>query len=117
MTPSETETVFLGWLERARAEQEAAQAGEIKRDESRTNWVVPVDLVLDEPGGERHLRSRTRDISNKGLGVHCREEIPLGRSVRVYLRDGTTDEQWIEGRVNHCTMTVGGYKIGIQIGT
>ncbi len=114
-THAHTEQALRSWLERAQADAGAGDAAEVKRDEARTPWVVSVDLALDVPGGERRIRSRTRDISDKGLGIHCREEIPIGKAVRVYLRDGSSDGAFVEGKVNHCTMTVGGYKIGARV--
>ena len=107
--------VMRRWLERARSESREGSAAEAKRGSKRINWVVSVHVGTDIPGGEKRLRSRTRDISEKGLGVVCREEISIGTPVRVYPADSPTTDEYIEGRVDHCTMTVGGYKIGIRV--
>ena len=107
--------VMQRWLERARRESPEGSATEVKRGSKRINWVVPVHVGTEIPGGEKRLRSRTRDISEKGLGVVCREEIAIDTSVRVYPADSPATDEYIEGRINHCTMTVGGYKIGIRV--
>lgn len=99
------------WLANARLEgREDTYTG--KRCYPRVTWQVPVTLdILDgERAGECDYAT-SKDISKGGLGLRCRQSVPVRSFVRV-VSDG--DGQSVYARVMHCTETVGGFFVGIE---
>ncbi|HUU96063.1 MAG TPA: PilZ domain-containing protein [Phycisphaerae bacterium] len=54
------------------------------------------------------------DISNDGLMLRCREQVPLQTplAIELYFGDQTI---MVFGTVVHCTQTVGAFKIGVKL--
>ncbi len=105
--------VFDRWLEQAR--EEGVEDDVLnKRASPRIAWTVYVEVLGDAAEGER-ITGRTRDISEGGIGLQCRKPIPDRTVVRVYRQDQGDPAEYVEGRVMHSTMTIGGYKVGIRV--
>ena len=108
----ELNPVLQDWLKRARIEGKPCLLDEFKRANGRTIWTSPADVLVIDEDGARRLISRIRDISREGIGIHCRIAIPVGSAIRVYSAHPDLQDEFVDGTVAHCTMTVGGYKIG-----
>ena len=109
-TESDAVSLLARWVERARQAGGITDAGLGRRRHLRVTWGGSAELVLTA-GGERRIPCRLRDVSLAGVGLHCREQVPVGAAVRVYLPE---EDEFIEGEVIHCTMTVGGFKVGVR---
>ncbi len=107
--------VFQRWLDRARAKGDHAVLGEAKRQSQRIAWIAPAAIVFGESEPQRRIPIRVQDISREGIGVHCREAVPVLTPVRIYAGVPFSPDEFIDGTIVHCTLTVGGYKIGGQI--
>ena len=72
------------------------------------------ELVFTLEGRQVQRSGRVLNISPTGLMVKQREPVADGSSVlvKVGCEDG---ELVLSGRVMHCTETVGGYKLGIEL--
>ena len=79
-----------------------------------TSWIVGLEVV-DSASGKVLFHGRTRNISEDGIGVHCRQKVAFSTNVRLYRDDREDPEEHVEGEVIHCTGTVGGFKIGIRV--
>jgi len=102
-------------LLRQRAEQMEPQAPEIKREKPRQE-VFPdvVELqLLRHRGMPIKVQAHSRDISETGIGIRCRQQINADELVelRFHLDDVLYATR---ARVVHCTQTLGGYKVGLQ---
>jgi hypothetical protein len=55
-----------------------------------------------------------REVSNSGLTAGSRKEVAEGDR---FILDVSIDEHTIrvKGKVRHCTQTIGGYKVGVQL--
>ena len=95
------------WNEMAQAAQ-GHSPDEFRRDQPRTDWVVPMELNVD--GDVLYVRSR--DISSEGLGLTCRAKLAEGKLVQVRQDQS---EPWVPARIVHVTQTVGGHKVGVTL--
>ncbi len=104
---SEVREVVANWLQEAKLFGEPS-SHDIKRSRRRYAWHRPMELRA----GKRICYVYSRDISEDGIGVVCRNR--LGETTRVELRRDENDP-WVPARVAHCTQTVGAYKVGIEL--
>ena len=95
------------WNELAEAAQ-GKSPDEFRRDQPRTDWVVPMELNVE--GDVLYVRSR--DISAEGLGLICRAKFSEGKLVQVRQDQS---EPWVPARVVHVTQTIGGHKVGVTL--
>ena len=109
----QSEQVLQRWLERAR-EEGIPDAYLGRRKSLRFACIVRVEIEIGTSGGPKRIYSSIRDISEEGLGIHCREPIGLGMSVRVYVEDPSGQTHYLDGIVDHCTDTAWGFKVGIR---
>jgi hypothetical protein len=105
-TPDVREIVE-NWLEEARLFGEPDNH-DIKRSCRRYAWHRPMELRA----GKRIYYVYSRDISEEGIGLVCRDR--LTDATQVELRRDENDP-WVPARVAHCTQTVGAYKVGIEL--
>jgi hypothetical protein len=82
-----------------------------KRRWPRVTWQTQVTLQIDTPRGTRTVFAAARDISEGGIGLRVRERLAAMTPVRVII--GETNE-FVIGRVAHCTDSLGGFVIGIE---
>ena len=71
----------------------------------------PIDLEID--GKVYRFTAEARDAGTQSIGIVSKMPIKDGSYIRV--RRASTEGEWNEAQVIHCTDTVGGYKIGLQI--
>ena len=84
-----------------------------KRNRLRVTWHAR--LVVDILDGERAGQTEyalAQDISEACLGLRCRSPIPAWTTVRIRISE---NEPSVKARVRHCTTTVGGYRIGLEL--
>jgi hypothetical protein len=82
-----------------------------KRRHPRYQWKMPVDMdVLSIDGSQCRLYAQTRDISEGGIGLECRQQLEPDSRVRIRL-EGQLEA--IEGYVVHCTQGLGKYLVGV----
>ncbi len=83
-----------------------------KRRHPRFKWQVPAVIEIDPDSPHRRLvYATTRDISESGIGVKCRDRLPQFTNVRVYVNDG---EEYVSAVVRHSTGTLGGFIVGTE---
>lgn len=83
-----------------------------KRRTPRYQMELPVVLEVDGDSPRcRMLYVKSRDISQNGIGVACREKLRPHTPVRVYVDDG---EASVTGTVRHASTMLGGYIVGIE---
>ena len=100
------------WLKEAEESGETSTY-EAKRSSSRYSWNCAMELVVDGDGlNDDIMYVYTRDVSAKGVGLTCRQNLPDG--TRVVIRRART-EPWIPARIAHSTESVGTHKIGIEL--
>ncbi len=99
------------WLSDARkAGKGDSYAG--KRRHPRFDWQVPAVIEIDPDTPHRRLiYATTRDISESGVGVRCRDRLPQFTNVRIYVNDG---EEYVSAVVRHSTGTLGGFIVGTE---
>jgi hypothetical protein len=86
-----------------------------KRRHLRYFWRMPVNIEVASVDGKRFsLYGQTRDISERGIGLECRQPLEPDSLLRIRL-DGQTDA--VEGYVVHCTVGLGIYRIGVILTT
>ena len=70
-------------------------------------WAEPIEIRIQ---GQIH-NARGRDICHQGVGLTCKVNVPRGTIVEIRPCGA---EFWIPVRVQHCTGTVAGFKIGAK---
>ena len=82
-----------------------------KRRHLRFQWRVPVAIeVASVDGLQLRASATTRDISQGGIGLECRQ--PIEPDSRIHIRlEG--EIECVEGYVVHCTQSFGKYLIGV----
>lgn len=95
----------MGWLRRMWEDSSDLPKSEWRRVAERRIIQGKVDIRI----GDKIIYGEIRDISPTGLGLICREAVPL---VGVSVSPSFT-EDWLVMRITHCTQTVGGYKVGL----
>jgi hypothetical protein len=84
-----------------------------KRDTPRYSWLAPLEITLDRPPElATQFCAAGRDISERGVGLLCRHQVPPETHIWLRPVDEGPDSSWAPARVVHCTQTVGGYVIG-----
>ena len=86
-----------------------------KRRRPRFTWHVPITLeVLDASVLGRSVRAHcamSRDISDGGMGLRCRQPVPVMALVCITLDE---TQETVYGRVRHCTGSLGGFLVGVE---
>lgn len=84
-----------------------------KRSRLRVSWQAHVIVeILDGPRAGETEYAQGQDISEACLGLRCRGRIPAWSTVRIRISE---NEPAVTARVRHCTTTVGGYRIGLEL--
>ena len=101
--------VVSGWLTELREfEETALDTYSGKRTQPRFYvWSEPLELRIDD----EVFVARGENLGAKGAGVVCRQALTPGDEIEI-RRVG--EQVWIRARVQHCTQTVGSYKIGLR---
>jgi hypothetical protein len=110
MADKDAHETLQRWLARAEADEGMSDEVLNKRDSARTTWSAHI-IILGGSGEKIH--GRIRDVTEDGLGIHCRSKINEYSEVRVQLEDDP--DEHIDGVVVHCTQTVGAFKIGVRL--
>jgi len=86
----------------------------IKRRCPRWPYRAPADLYYRTPeGATRRIAATSWDISELGLGLICREQIPSRQVADVVIEiDG--EPYHAKVRIAHCTQSVSGYRVGCE---
>lgn len=109
---AEQRAIIQQWLADARqAGLQNTYTG--KRRRLRVTWRAHLilEILEGDQAGETDY-AQAQDISEGCLGIRCRRRVPLWSSVRVSTEDGT---QSVNAKVRHCTPTVGGYRLGLEL--
>ena len=84
-----------------------------KRKGPRFRWPAQLEIHVsksaDGEGREEVCYVTGRDISENGVGFHCRRELHPLTEVEVLL-DG--EDVRVPAVVRHCTQTIGGFLVG-----
>jgi hypothetical protein len=73
-----------------------------------------VELTFERDGQAAVRGGRLLNASSEGVMIGQREELAPGTAVRLHVMLGEVAAR-LDGRVIHCTQTVGGFKVGIQL--
>ncbi|MCP4590462.1 MAG: PilZ domain-containing protein [bacterium] len=95
------------WLEAAKA---CGEADSYPGKRRHVRWVWDQPLQIQTAEGVHYVRSR--DVSETGIGLVCRLDLPSRMAVRI-RRDES--EPWVRARVTHSTQTVGAFKTGVDL--
>jgi hypothetical protein len=87
----------------------------IKRSEARAPYPEHFDVMVGDNPAPLSVPATGVNISESGMCLVLRTRVNLFTIVRVRPSFGDDDQDWVSGRVIHCTQTVGGHKIGIQV--
>lgn len=91
------------------------QSSEYRRKHTRRDVLLGAVQLAFELGGKPTLRSGALlNASPTGVLVKQRDRIPYGTTVLVKVLIAS-DTILLLGRAIHCTQTVGGYKLGIEL--
>lgn len=74
---------------------------------------APWNPAIEVRANNKTMIARGLNISREGLGFTCKQPLVRGASVEVHIEDY---EPWIPVRIQHCTQSVAGYKIGARFG-
>ncbi len=80
-----------------------------RKDKRRRTGVA---LELQTESGE-HLLLYTLNVTPVSMCLTSKTKLNVNKSVQV--RRAHTDEPWSSAVVVHCTSTIGGYRIGLQM--
>ena len=92
-----------------------AQEVLIKRSEARAAFPEHFDVMVGDDPAPLSVPATGVNISGSGMCLVLRRTVPLFTIVRIRPSFGDDDQDWVSGRVIHCTQTVGGHKVGIQV--
>ncbi len=102
------------WLE-ALACQPLADGSEYRRQEQRHCLVISnVKLACEQCGHSAVLRGTLMNASASGVLIRQRQQTAPGTLVVISI-PLDAELLLLAGEVVHCTQTVGGYKIGIEL--
>ena len=99
------------WLDEA---QSAGQPEPIlgERRHPRFLWVMYVEVMKIGNAAEKSP-CRIRDISEGGIGLFCHQKWSTEEPVRICRPNQRG--QHVDGKVVHCTQTVGGFLVGVEV--
>jgi hypothetical protein len=106
--------VLTEWVADAAAQSESdAYLG--KRQTLRYVWPAAIEAVI-KPGapGERKIYVTGRDVSEGGIGLLTRHDVPIGTPIWLRYADDGDKCPWVPGKIVHSTRTVAGYRLGVQ---
>jgi hypothetical protein len=72
-------------------------------------------LVYQKAGRLVELGVRLLNASADGVMLLCRSEVPVRIPAVVAFTSAAEGEYMLTGEVRHCTSTVGGHKVGVQL--
>ncbi len=103
------QAVVSGWLKDLRqCEETELDAYFGKRAQPRFHiWSEPLEIRFDD----EVFIARGENLGTNGAGVVCRQSLSRGDEVELRC---VGEQPWVPARVQHCTQTVGSYKIGLQ---
>lgn len=105
-----TEAVVQRLLSQARRDgQRDAYAG--KRRQPRFSWQASVTVEVVGTRTSQAFYATTRDIGAGGMGLRTRQRLAPLTVVRVNVEG---EDEPLNGRVRHCSETVGAFLIGIE---
>lgn len=105
------EGYWCRFLKRAIAPQPKA---DIQRGAPRYPYCTEIKLTFDHHGYLSARRLTSLNVSASGLTAKGSMPIPMDAEVLLELNPEGTPF-FIRGQIVHCTQTVGGYKIGIDL--
>lgn len=73
-----------------------------------------VKLFIQDAGDVRHCLARITEVSVGGVSLWTDCEVPVCTRVMFEFHPDNKPVK-VKGRIVHCTQTVGGYKVGIEI--
>jgi len=85
-----------------------------RQDRRRYTPLGSARLVFKQDGRPQVRGGKVLNVSSRGMLVWQREDINWGTKVVVQARLGETDTL-LFGHVAHCTETVGGFKVGVEL--
>ena len=99
------------WLDEAQiAGQPESILGE--RRHPRFLWVMYVEVMKIGNAAEKSP-CRIRDISEGGIGLFCHQKWSTEEPVRICRPN--QPGMHVDGTVVHCTQTVGGFLVGVEV--
>ena len=96
-------------------EEVDAQGVMVKRSEMRTPFPEHFAVMVGDAPVPLSVSGTGVNISGSGMCLILRKRVDLYTLVRVRPSFSDDDQDWVSGRVIHCTQTIGGHKIGIQV--
>lgn len=109
LTTHDIQSAVRGWLKdlRATGETEIDKYSGKRKEPRFYPWCEAMEVRF----GKQTFIARGENLSREGIGFTCKTNIPRG-SVAEMRRTG--EETWIPIRVQHCTQSVGVFKIGAK---
>jgi hypothetical protein len=92
-----------------------AQGVLVKRSETRTPFPEHFAVMVGDNPALLSVSGTGVNISESGMCLILRTRLDLFTIVRVRPSFSDDDQDWVSGRVIHCTQTLGGHKICIQV--
>lgn len=84
-----------------------------KRVYARYNTGVSTRLTTDPTNPKNAWSVVTHNVSGGGVGLWSREPLEVGTAIHVQDVTGGGDSEWLPGHVQHCSVGIRGYLIGI----
>jgi hypothetical protein len=107
-------TTSAGW-EALVAKYPERATPEHRRQQRRRNTAIGTVQAVFKQEGRLHVRAgKVLNVSPRGVLVLQREDVSWGTKVVLQVRLGNT-EALLFGKVAHCTETVGGFKVGVEL--
>lgn len=95
------------WVFQARAEAEQDNYLGKRLMPRFAPWSEPLELRA----GGKIINAQGRDISLQGVGFTCKQQLRRGEDAEIRPHG---ESVWIPIRVQHCTLSVGVYKVGAK---
>lgn len=102
------------WREVLSPYADPEESGHRRNDERYYIALGSVKLVFEENGAPVERTGRVLNASDGGLMIKQYQDIPSNTQLQIEATIG--EESFaLAGRVAHCTQTVGGFKVGIEL--
>jgi len=113
---ADTQTVSREYWERFLQRTVAPEPkSDVKRAARRYPLIGDLNIAFDDEQGRAHTRVLSLiNVSCEGLTAKGQTDIALDTDVLIEMNPEGTPFRML-GRIVHCTETIGGYKIGIEL--
>ena len=102
------------WREVLSQYADVEQCGQRRTDERYYIALGSVKLAFEEDGAPVERTGRMLNVSEGGLMIKQYQDVPSDTQLQIEATIG--EESFaLAGRVAHCTQTVGGFKVGIEL--